>query len=187
MKNQVCFSELYDLPDSKLENLISIACPKSVDFADIYLEYSQSESWSLEDGIVKSGSSNIDGGVGIRSIVGERTGFAYSNSFDYEDLSKAATMAKSIAKQGTEEKKKIQSVIGYKKLYESESPIDCMSESIKVSFLKKIDKYVRSKDNRVEQVIVNIAASHTSMMVVNSDGLKASDLRPLVRLSLIHI
>ena len=58
-------------------------------------------------------------------------------------------MAKSIAKQGTEEKKKIQSVIGYKKLYESESPIDCMSESIKVSFLKKIDKYVRSKDNRV--------------------------------------
>ena len=92
MKDQVCFSELYDLPDSKLENLISIACPKSVDFADIYLEYSQSESWSLEDGIVKSGSSNIDGGVGIRSIVGERTGFAYSNSFDYEDLSKAAAI-----------------------------------------------------------------------------------------------
>ena len=106
MKDQTCFSELYDLTDSELENLISMACPKSVDFADIYLEYSQSESWSLEDGIVKSGSSNIDGGVGIRSIVGERTGFAYSNSFDYEDLSKAAAMAKSIAKQGTEEKKK---------------------------------------------------------------------------------
>ena len=68
MKDQVSFSELYDLTDSELENLISMACPKSVDFADIYLEYSQSESWSLEDGIVKSGSSNIDGGVGIRSI-----------------------------------------------------------------------------------------------------------------------
>ena len=187
MKDQESFSELYDLTDSELENLISMACPKSVDFADIYLEYSQSESWSLEDGIVKSGSSNIDGGVGIRSIVGERTGFAYSNSFDYEDLSKAAAMAKSIAKQGTEEKKKIQSIIGYKKLYESESPIDSMSESIKVSFLKKIDKYVRSKDNRVEQVIVNIAASHTSMMVVNSDGLKASDLRPLVRFNIMVI
>ena len=136
MNDNENFIQLCDLPDTRLEKLISIACPKSVDFSDIYLEYSQSESWSLEDGIVKSGSSNIDGGVGIRSIVGERTGFAYSNSFDYEDLSKAATMAKSIAKQGTEEKKKIQSVIGYKKLYESESPIDCMSESIKVSFLK---------------------------------------------------
>ena len=93
------------------------------------MEYSQSESWSLEDSIVKNGTSNIDGGVGIRSIVGDRTGFSYSNSFDYEDLLKAASMAKSITKQGNDGQQKIESTIKYKQLYESVSPIHSMSEA----------------------------------------------------------
>ena len=136
---------------------------------------------------MKNGTSNIDGGVGIRSIVGDRTGFSYSNSFDYEDLLKAASMAKSIAKQGNDGQQKIESTIIYKQLYESVSPIHSMSEQAKVSFLKKIDQYIRSKDSNVEQVMVSIAASHTSMLVVNSDGLKASDIRPLVRFNIMVI
>ncbi|HWZ71957.1 MAG TPA: DNA gyrase modulator, partial [Casimicrobiaceae bacterium] len=35
-----------------------------VDYADLYFQYSRVESWSLEEGIVKSGSFSIDRGVG---------------------------------------------------------------------------------------------------------------------------
>ena len=44
-----------------------------IDYADIYFQRSRSESWSLEDGAVKSGSRNIDQGVGIRAVSGEKT------------------------------------------------------------------------------------------------------------------
>ena len=74
----------FDLTDARLEKILSSACPKKIDFADIYFQYTKSESWQLEDGIVKSGASNIDSGVGIRSVSGDKSGFAYSNDFNFK-------------------------------------------------------------------------------------------------------
>ena len=62
-----------------LDGLIGRLMAYDIDYADLYFQYSQSESWSLEDGAVKSGSRSIDQGVGIRAISGEKTGFAYSD------------------------------------------------------------------------------------------------------------
>ena len=177
----------HDLTDDKLSKLLSVSCPRGIDFSDIYFEYSNSESWSIEDGIVKNGTSIIDSGVGIRSISGDKTGFAYSNTFEFKDLMKAAQTSRSIAPCDGETEFKSSSNIDYKKLYESGSPLERIDDLKKVLFLKDMDEYIRSKNSDVEQVIVNLAASHTSMFVINSDSERTSDERPLVRFNVMVI
>ena len=97
---QTLILDNYDLNDDKLAKILSVACSKNIDFADIYFQYINSESWVLEDGIVKSGSSNIDSGVGIRSVSGDKSGFAYSNDFNFDNLITAANMSKCIVEHG---------------------------------------------------------------------------------------
>jgi len=175
------------LTNVKLEKLLSAACPKNIDFADIYFQYINSESWVLEDGIVKSGSSNIDSGVGIRSVSGDKSGFAYSNDFNFDNLITAANMSKCIVEHGQSKTIKIGEEKKIKRLYESVSPLDYGKDETKVLFLKNIDKYIRDKDSRVDQVIVNLVGVYDSVFVLNTDGVNIFDDRPLVRFSVMVI
>lgn len=177
----------HDLTNFKLEKLLSAACPKNIDFADIYFQYINSESWVLEDGIVKSGSSNIDSGVGIRSVSGDKSGFAYSNDFNFDNLITAANMSKCIVEHGQSRTIKIGEEKKIKRLYESVSPLDYGKDETKVLFLKNIDKYIRDKDSRVDQVIVNLVGVYDSVFVLNTDGVNVFDDRPLVRFSVMVI
>ena len=177
----------HDLTNVKLEKLLSAACPKNIDFADIYIQYINSESWVLEDGIVKSGSSNIDSGVGIRSVSGDKSGFAYSNDFNFDNLITAANMSKCIVEHGQSKTIKIGEEKKIKRLYESVSPLDYGKDETKVLFLKNIDKYIRDKDSRVDQVIVNLVGVYDSVFVLNTDGVNIFDDRPLVRFSVMVI
>ena len=177
----------HDLTNVKLEKLLSAACPKNIDFADIYFQYINSESWVLEDGIVKSGSSNIDSGVGIRSVSGDKSGFAYSNDFNFDNLITAANMSKCIVEHGQSRTIKIGEEKKIKRLYESVSPLDYGKDETKVLFLKNIDKYIRDKDSRVDQVIVNLVGVYDSVFVLNTDGINVFDDRPLVRFSVMVI
>ena len=94
--------EPHDLTDNKIEKALSIACSNKIDFADIYFEYTKTEGWVLDDGIIKSGNSNIDSGFGIRSVSEDKSGFAYSSQYYLKDLIKAAEMSRSIINHGQE-------------------------------------------------------------------------------------
>ncbi|MAR77376.1 MAG: metalloprotease TldD [Gammaproteobacteria bacterium] len=184
---QTLILDNYDLNDDKLAKILSVACSKNIDFADIYFQHTLSESWQLEDGIVKHGSSSIDSGVGIRSVVSDKSGFAYSNNFEFDNLMSAANTSRCIAKSGKEKLIKIGEEQNIRKLYEPVSPIDGIKDDLKVKFLKKIDNHIRAKDSRVEQVIISLAGSYDSIFVANTDGIKAFDDRPLVRFSVMVI
>ena len=60
------------------------------DFADMYFQYSKHETWSLDEGVVKTGSFNIDQGVGLRCVSGEKTAFAYSEDLNLPAILSAA-------------------------------------------------------------------------------------------------
>ena len=177
----------YDLSDHKLAKVLSAACPANIDFADLYFQHTSAESWQLEDGIVKNGSSSIDSGVGIRSVSGDKTGFSYSNNFQYENLVSAANTSKCIVKSGQDKIIKIGEEKTIKKLYDPISPLSYKQDDVKVQFLKDIDKYIRDKDARVEQVIVSLAGVYDSILIINTDDIKAYDDRPLVRFSVMVI
>lgn len=179
--------EPWDINESHLAKAIGSIFTHSVDYADLYFQYTKSESWALEEGIVKSGRFSIDQGVGVRAISGDKTAFAYSDTLSVNDLMSSAGVVRSIASQGYSQPK-INPIIKHKKnLYPSIDPVDSLSAPEKIALLEKIEKMARAADNRIVQVMASLAAEYDVIMVAGSDGRMAADVRPLIRLSLTVI
>src|SRR3977135_2839508 len=90
----------HDLETGKLAGVFGSLLSHRLDYADLYFQYSRSEGWSLEEGIVKSGSFSIDQGVGVRAISGEKTAFAYSDEISFNALEDAARATRAIGLAG---------------------------------------------------------------------------------------
>jgi len=176
-----------NLDGGKIESIVSEASGSNIDLADLYMQYSTVESWTCEDGIVKNGSQQIDSGFGIRSISKEKTGFSYGNNFDYDEIIKASKLSKSIVQSKSPQSLKLKEYSNFKKLYISDSPLTSVSDDRKVDFLKEMNKYIKNKDKRVQQVIINLSASFDSIFVANSLGTFSFDDRPLVRYNVMVI
>ena len=155
-----------------------------VDYADLYFQYSRLESWSLEEGIVKSGSFSIDRGVGVRAVSGEKTAFAYSDDITLDALAQAATATRAIARQGQTAVASLDRVGGAHALYATSDPVMALTDAEKVSLLERLERIARARDPRVTQVMASLTGEYEAILVARSDGLIAADVRPLVRLSL---
>ncbi len=167
----------------RINSLFGSIGDRRVDFADMYFQYSRSESWSIEDGIVKVGSFNIDQGVGVRTVVGEKTAFAYSDEISKPAIKSAFDVTRSISSQGITDISPVK-VQNSSPLYANLDPISEMDSREKIRLLEKIEQFARSVDHRVIQVVANLAAVHDTVLVVRVDGVAAYDVRPLIRLSL---
>ena len=172
------------LGDRELERLMSQLMSNQVDYADIYFQYSRHESWSLEEGKVKSGSHNIDQGVGIRAISGEKTGFAYSDDLVLPALEQAATTAKAIASSGSN--KQIPVAMKDRNtevLYPAIDPVTTLEDKDKIDLLERVEAEARKQDTRVSQVMAGLSSVQDIVLVAARDGNLAADIRPLVRLN----
>lgn len=167
--------------ESALANIMS---QKGVDFGDLYFQESRFESWSLEDGIVKSGNFGIEKGVGVRAVSGEKCGFAYSDDISKSSIDAAIKAAKAISRSGQK-----QSIKAFSNkelpshLYDAIDPVDSLSAEEKIRMLESVDEEARRLDPRVSQVMVGLAGAKDIVLVAASDGTLAYDVRPLVRLS----
>ncbi|PTQ71811.1 metalloprotease TldD [Pseudomonas sp. GV071] len=152
-----------------------------IDAADLYFHGQVSETWVLEDGIVKEGSFNLDQGVGVRAQSGEKTGFAYSNAITSEALSQAARAARSIARAG--QQGRVQAFVSPEvaRLYAPENPLEVLTRAEKVELLKRVDVATRALDPRIQQVTVSLAGVWERILVAAADGSLGADIRPLVR------
>lgn len=172
------------LTENQLQTILSQLLSPAVDMADLYFQATQSESWVLEDRIVKNGSFNIERGVGVRAISGEKTGFAYSDDIILPALQSAAKMAASIAGRGQHgrmnawQKKPL-----VNPLYQPIDPILSLNEHEKLDLLRQVDEAARAMDPRVQQVNVSLVGEQETILVLNSDGSMSADIRPLVRLN----
>ena len=164
-----------------LDRVFARLMTPAVDAADLYFQHSRSESWMLEDGIVKEGSHSIEQGVGVRAQSGEKTGFAYSDDIVMPALLEAAGSARAIAREGSNGVGRPLAITSARALYPAIDPIDSMSSEAKVRLLGEIDAYARSLDARVKEVVVSISATVDTVLVAASDGTLAADVRPLVR------
>jgi TldD protein len=171
------------LDQAKLNQLLGLILDYKTDFADLYFQLSQHESWVLEDGIIKDGSYNIERGVGVRAITGEKTGFAYSDEISYQALNDACKAARSIAKHGGKTKVKGFKSVSPKALYTPQNPLLNMPDSEKVDLLRSVDAYIRLKVPTVSQVMVSLTGVYEEVLIAASDGTFATDIRPLIRLN----
>jgi len=173
----------YGLDPAGLTRVFGELMSHQIDAADLYFQYSRGESWSLEEGIVKSGSFSIEQGVGVRALCGEKTAFAYSDDISFPALRSAAAATRAIARQGAQSRTAVASRSQGRELYLPHDPIASLDAPRKVALLEKLEGYARARDPRVKQVMASLAGEYEVVLVARSDGVMAADVRPLVRLS----
>jgi TldD protein len=179
----------FGLDEDKLLKTLGSMFTHKVDYADLYFQFTKSEGWSLEEGIVKTGSFSIDQGVGVRAVSGDRTAFSYSDDISEAALNAAAAATRTIARLGAGKVKVAGAMtpVGGRALYLPHDPLASLDATAKVALLERIEKLARAKDPRVVQVMAGLAGEYDVVLVVRSDGVLAADIRPLVRLSLTVI
>ena len=177
------------LDDSSLESVLNkmkltTIDPSGVNFSDLYFQYSKNESWSLDEGKVKTGSFSIDNGVGLRTINGEKTAFAYSENLELSALLAAADVVSAIGKQGQNGHEKLNwRKQSFDNLYSLQDPISEIDDQLKISILEQADQLARQQDPRVKEVTASLSAVYEVILIVTSDGRQIPDVRPLVRLN----
>jgi TldD protein len=175
------------LGDRELQAILDRLMGHSIDRADLYFQASRSESWLLEDGVLKEGSHDIHQGVGVRAVAGERTGFAYSDEVALPALTDAASAARAIASRGGEGRLQVWRGVAGHALYPAVDPVGSLTDPEKIALLASVDAEARRQDPRVTQVIVSLAGEHRTVLVVTSEGTLAADVRPLVRMNVTVI
>ncbi|WP_251358055.1 metalloprotease TldD [Kangiella sp. TOML190] len=171
-----------DLNLKMLEATINNISAYQIDFSDIFFQKASLEYWQLEDGAVKDASFNLNKGLGVRTIVGDKTAFAYANAFTLHELENATRAATSVSRQGQARKIDF-TQLSHQQLYSPEAALLGASQSEKITLLQSLDQKTRQLDERITQVIITLSASDETVLVVASDGIQAADIRPMVRLN----
>jgi len=164
----------YGLDTDSLQSVLGQVMSRGVDFADLYFQYSRSEGWQLEEGIVKSGSFSIDQGVGVRAVSGDKTAFAYTDDITLPALQQAAAATRAIAQAGAQARVEVPSLthdrhgklqLARSVLYLPHDPLASLQDADKVALLEKIERITRSLDTRVSQVIVSLAGEYDVVLL----------------------
>ena len=176
------------LTDTHLDKVFSHM--QGADLADLYFQSTRFESWGLEEGIIKNGTYSIEQGVGVRMVVGEQTGFAYSDEISFDALVSSAKAAAGIGKAGQTGKVqawKAKEAVKINPLYMTDNPLAALTEDEKIALLNLADKEARAASPYVTQVMANIAGVHEHILIADNEGNLNADIRPLVRMNITVI
>ena len=188
MLNQVSNTLLTpsNLSTKALLNIFDMMSHRNIDYADLYFQLSQDESWVLEDGIIKEGGFHIDRGVGVRAVSGEKTGFAYADQINLASLQQCAEAVKGIAqvKQENLISPSAFNVVNSIARYTAINPLESLTKEKKIELLHLVDRTARAEDHRVTRVSASLSSVYEEVLVMATDGTLATDIRPLVRLSI---
>lgn len=155
----------------------------AVDFADLYLQSSRRESWSLENGIVSAGHFSVDQGFGLRACEHDQSAFAYSQQLTREQLHKAARSVRSIANKG----RSAHLALAPRRsdavpCYPAHDLLDALTAQEKIALLERVEQLARQTDPRVISVTATLEMSYDLMLVMRHDQRLAADVRPLLML-----
>src|SRR5262249_12235102 len=188
-KTNSIFFEKYNVTNSDLESYLSEALSRGGDYADLYFEYRVNHSIVIEEQIVKSATKGVNIGVGVRVVSGEKTGYAYSDDLNRENIVKAARTAAFIANSSPEGGKlAVPSPISLENnLYQiSLQPAD-LEIVDKISLLREADAAARAYDRRITQVQTSYVDETKHVLIASSDGRCVWDVQPLVRLNVLCV
>ncbi|MBK1664251.1 metalloprotease TldD [Rhodospirillum rubrum] len=152
------------------------------DDGELFLEYRQSESFSLDDGRIRGASFDTTQGFGLRAVSGEAVGFAHASTLDQGALKRAVETVRAV-RGGASGTVALPPAATNRALYTPDNPLDRIDFTTKVETLSAIDAHARSRDPKVVQVMASLTGSWQAVRILGAGGRDASDLRPLVRLN----
>ena len=179
--------EANHLSPELLARSLSIIGGRKVDYADIYCQHTAFESWHLEEGIVKSGSFQIEQGVGVRAVSGEKTAFAYADSLCIDSINRSAHAVRVIGSGGGEQHIRVPAVKHGKQVHSGFDPIASLDSAAKVALLNKVETLAKAADPRIVQVMAGLTCEYDMIYIARLDGRHAADVRPMVRLNVTVI
>src|SRR5215467_7654531 len=183
------FFEKHNLTAADLETYLSAALSRGGDYADLYFEYRINHSIVLEEQIIKSATKGVNFGVGVRVISGEKTGYAYSDDLNRDNVIKAARTASFIANSSSQGGKvRVPMPLNPERsLYDIHLLPAELAIAQKITLLEEADRAARAYDPRIKQVQASYVDETKHVLIVTSDGTAVADLQPLVRLNVMCI
>lgn len=171
-----------DIDDAFLAQCLAVLQERKLDFGDLFFEQTISESFFLEEGIIKEGSYRISAGCGVRALLGEKTGFAFTDVIDKNAILDAARAARTIsAGHNCTQERIVLSHQKLKPLYVQDNPLESFTREQKIALINRANEIARSADPRVDQVDVSLGQVHRLMLVANTDGVVSADVKPIVQ------
>ena len=171
----------FDLEPARLEALLAEGL-HGVDDGELFLEYRETESFSLDDGRLKGAAFDTSKGFGLRAVAGEAIGCAHSPELSEAALRRAIEAVGAV-KAGHSGSLALPSRGTNRRRYGEGNPIQGREQADKVALLEQIDAYARGRDPRVRQVSASLSGTWQQIEIVRPDGVRGSDIRPLVRLN----
>ena len=176
----------FDRADAALDRdeagRITAAALADADDGELFLEYRESESLSLDDGRIRAAGFDTTLGFGLRAVAGEATGYAHAGELSEDALKRAAATVRAVAAghSGTAGEPPRASNA---RLYSDANPLAAMPFGARTALLAEIDAYARGRDARVQQVMASLGGEWQAVQIIRADGRRVADLRPLVRLN----
>ncbi len=176
-------SSFFGFSKEELSKLLSIALSKGGEFSELFFEFKIADGLLIEEDIVKNASESISLGVGVRVVKGQKFGYAYTNDLSFDKIKDAALTAASIADGNSKinvanlnEKKHS------KQYYDLNNSFDMMKLDSKIKLTREAYDAAKSHDSKITKVSSSLNDEIQHILIVNSEGLMISDVRPQVRL-----
>jgi TldD protein len=150
------------------------------DDGELFLERRETQSFSLDDGKLKSASFDDSQGFGLRSVSGETAAYAHATDISRAALKRAVALCQSMSK-ATGGEVALPPERTNQKLYSAHNPVEAIAFADKVALLQKVDAFARALGPEVVQVSVSLASDWQSVEIMRGDGQSYIDVRPLVR------
>lgn len=157
---------------------------QKADLAEIFLQRLVHESWVVEDGILRDTDYIVEQGFGLRMAVEDKIGFAYADTIAMPEIRQAIQSASSILRVGQAGSVPLTPKRQQRVLYSAADPLVSLTDQAKVDFLLRMDREVRARDARIENVILRLSSSQDVVMVMQHDGQMVADIRPMVSFNL---
>jgi len=182
------FFDRYGLTGGDIDRLLATALARGGDYADLYFEYKVANAVGIEEQIVKQAAKSIAQGVGVRVIVGDKTGYAYTDEITFEAIARAAETASHIARSGgSRQIAGVNVTPNTLNLYPVETPVSQVELNRKIDLIKQGDSVARALDRRIREVQSSINDELKYVMIASYDGRLVGDVQPLARFGITCI
>lgn len=179
------FMEWFGVDQAVVAQVMSELTSRGADTADLYFQHTRNNSLTLEDGIVSSANSGIQQGVGLRVVIGEQTGYAFTEDLTMQSMLAAARTASAIASGSRVVAPQSFNPLATGDLYTTTVPWADVGVAQKLPVMKFIEQQAKSKDAAIEKVAVYWRDGDERVMIATLDGKLVTDHRPMARVTVV--
>ncbi|MBD3337142.1 MAG: hypothetical protein GF355_16645 [Candidatus Eisenbacteria bacterium] len=170
------------LSPAAMRRILKAALARGGDYADLYLETRRQTNIRIADSEIKSMEHGILAGGGVRTVAGEKTGYAYAETFDAGALEGVASSAARIEEAGRASEPQGLHLVDVPRIVAYDEPIGGTPVADKVALLERVDRAARAVSPHVTQVSIDYRDSEQDFTIAASNGTLAEDNLPVIYL-----